>query len=146
MTGEKKTNGIIWARRAPDMYRPLLPCGVSTVSGHRLYRTLVSPLCCPTPFSQAEAETKLLPSTRAVFIPTALISSRGNGLLFGTTQFTDPSVQLSKQNWEENPHLFLREFKVNRMLILALKFGAKVTESEAGWHAAPEAGLLFWFC
>lgn len=35
-------------------------------------------LCAaPLPSPQAEAETKLLPSDRAVFIPTVLISSRG---------------------------------------------------------------------
>lgn len=87
---------------------PAFPGGIPIISSYRLCRTPVFPLCAaPLPPYQAEAgKTKLLHSTGPVLIPSVLISSRGNSLPLCTTQFTDPSVQLSKQNWEETPHLF----------------------------------------
>lgn len=68
------------------------PCGALAFSS-----------CRPAPSSPGRSgKTKLLHSTGAVLFPTVLISSRGSSLLLCTTQSTDPSIQLSKQNREEN--------------------------------------------
>lgn len=93
--------------------RPWQSLRISGIYGHLLlgvaFQSLplpdssLSPPCAPFPPLWAEAgKTKLLHSTGPVLIPTVLISSRGNSLLLCTTQSTDPSIQLSKQNWEEN--------------------------------------------